>query len=35
MGYGWDGCEEIEHVGEENIKDIRAGGTARNMESKN
>ena len=35
-GRGRDGYEETEYMGEENIKkDIRTGGRARNMESKN
>jgi hypothetical protein len=36
MGNGRDGYEEIEYMGHGNIKkDIRTGGRARNMESKN
>jgi hypothetical protein len=36
MVNGRDGYDETEYMGEENItKDIRTGGTARNVESKN
>ena len=35
MGYGWDGNEDSEDMVEENIKDTRTSGRARNMENKN